>query len=139
MRILIRVGSAAKGIEDILRSIARDGLPTENILFCTDDKHIETIRQEGHINCNARLAVSCGIPPVEAVKMASYNAARAYGLKNIGAIAPGYKADMVLFEDLKDFRGGSGCSPASASLTKKRNTACRCCRRRCTAACRLRP
>ena len=104
MRILIRVGSAAKGIEDILRSIARDGLPTENILFCTDDKHIETIRQEGHINCNARLAVSCGIPPVEAVKMASYNAARAYGLKNIGAIAPGYKADMVLFEDLKDFR-----------------------------------
>lgn len=104
MRILIRIGSAAKGIEEILRGIVRDGLPTENFLFCTDDKHIETIRQEGHINHNARFAVACGIPPVEAVKMASYNAARAYGLKNIGAIAPGYKADMVLFEDLKDFR-----------------------------------
>lgn len=104
MRILIRIGSAAKGIEEILRGIVRDGLPTENFLFCTDDKHIETIRQEGHINHNARFAVACGIPPVEAVKMASYNAARAYGLKNIGAIAPGYKADMVLFEDLKNFR-----------------------------------
>lgn len=42
--------------------------------------------------------------PIQAVKMASYNAARAYGLRNIGAIAPGYKGDMVLFEDLKDFR-----------------------------------
>ncbi len=104
MRILIRIGSAAKGVEEILRGIVRDGLPTENFLFCTDDKHIETIRHEGHINHIARFAVACGVPPVTAVKMASYNAARAYGLKNIGAIAPGYKADMVLFEDLRDFR-----------------------------------
>ncbi len=103
MRILIRIGSAAKDVEEILRGIVRDGLPTENFLFCTDDKHIETIRHEGHINHIARFAVACGVPPVTAVKMASYNAARAYGLKNIGAIAPGYKADMVLFEDLKDF------------------------------------
>ena len=70
----------------------------------TDDKHLENIRAEGHINCIAALAVRCGIPPVEAVRMASYNAARAYGLRNIGAIAPGYKGDMVLFEDLKDFK-----------------------------------
>ena len=111
MRILIRIGSAAKGIEEILRGIVRDGLPTENFLFCTDDKHIETIRQEGHINHNARFAVACGIPPVEAVKMASYNAARAYGLKNIGAIAPGYTADMVLFEDLKNFRAKQESTP----------------------------
>lgn len=103
MRILIRVGSAAKGVDEILRRIVRDGLPTDNIMFCTDDKHIENIQREGHINCIARLAVACGVEPVEAVRMASYNTARAYGLHNIGAIAPGYAAEMVLFKDLKDF------------------------------------
>lgn len=103
MRILIRIGSAAKGIDDILKRIAENKLPTENMMFCSDDKHIETIMREGHMNQNARLAVACGIDPIEAVKMASYNAARAYGLRNIGAIAPGYRAEMVLFDNLKDF------------------------------------
>ncbi len=103
MRILIRIGSAANGIEDILCKIVKNHIPTDNIMFCTDDKHIENIRREGHINCIARLAVKCGIEPAEAVRMASYNAARAYGLNKIGAIAPGYTAEMVLFKDLKDF------------------------------------
>lgn len=104
MRILIRVGSAANGIEDLLRKIVENHLPTDNMMFCTDDKHLENIRVEGHINHIAKMAVACGMEPVEAVRMASYNAARAYGLKNVGAIAPGYKGDMVLFEDLKDFK-----------------------------------
>ena len=104
MRVMIRIGSAANGMEEILRRIVRENLPTENLLFCTDDKHIEDIRREGHINCNARVAVEAGISPVEAVKMATWNTARAYNLRNLGAIAPGYKADMVLFEDLKNFR-----------------------------------
>lgn len=104
MRILIRVGSAANGIEELLSKIVENRLPTDNMMFCTDDKHLENIRAEGHINCIARMAVACGMPSVEAVRMASYNAARSYGLKNVGAIAPGYKGDMVLFEDLKDFR-----------------------------------
>ena len=104
MRILIRVGSAANGIDELLTRIVRNKLPTDNMMFCTDDKHLENIRAEGHINCIAKLAVACGLAPVEAVRMASYNAARAYGLKNVGAIAPGYKGDMVLFEDLKDFK-----------------------------------
>lgn len=103
MSIMLRVGSAAKGMDEILRRIAEAGLPTENMMFCTDDKHIENIRAEGHINAIARLAVACGIDPVEAVKMASYNAARTYGLKRAGAVAVGYRADMVLFKDLKDF------------------------------------
>ncbi len=104
MRILLRIGSAANGMEELFARIAREKLPTENMLFCSDDKHIEDTRREGHINHNARLAVAAGIDPVEAVKMASVNAARAYGLRGLGAVAPGYKADMVLFEDLKDFR-----------------------------------
>ncbi len=104
MNILLRIGSAANNMDDILRRIAKERLPTRNMMFCTDDKHIEDIRREGHINANARMAVAAGIDPIDAIKMASYNAARAYGIRGVGAIAPGYKADMVLLEDLKDFK-----------------------------------
>lgn len=104
MNILLRIGSAANNMDDVLRRIAKEKLPTRNMMFCTDDKHIEDIRREGHINANARMAVAAGIDPIEAIKMASYNAARAYGIRGVGAIAPGYKADMVLLEDLKDFK-----------------------------------
>ena len=104
MNILLRIGSAANNMDDVMRRIAEEKLPTENMMFCTDDKHIEDIRSKGHINANARMAVAAGIDPIEAIKMASYNAARAYGIKGIGAIAPGYKADMVLLEDLKGFK-----------------------------------
>ena len=104
MNILLRIGSAANNMDGVLRRIAKERLPTRNMMFCTDDKHIEDIRREGHINANARMAVAAGIDPIDAVKMASYNAARAYGIRGVGAIAPGYKADMVLLEDLKDFK-----------------------------------
>lgn len=104
MNILLRIGSAANNMDDVLRRIAEEKLPTRNMMFCTDDKHIEDIRREGHINANARMAVAAGIDPIDAIKMASYNAARAYGIRGVGAIAPGYKADMVLLEDLKDFK-----------------------------------
>ena len=104
MNILLRIGSAANNMDDVLRRIAQEKLPTRNMMFCTDDKHIEDIRREGHINANARMAVAAGIDPIDAIKMASYNAARAYGIRGVGAIAPGYKADMVLLEDLKDFK-----------------------------------
>ena len=104
MNILQRIGSAANNMDGVLRRIAEERLPTRNMMFCTDDKHIEDIRREGHINANARMAVAAGIDPIDAIKMASYNAARAYGIRGVGAIAPGYKADMVLLEDLKDFK-----------------------------------
>lgn len=104
MNILLRIGSAANNMDGVLHRIAEERLPTRNMMFCTDDKHIEDIRREGHINANARMAVAAGIDPIDAIKMASYNAARAYGIRGVGAIAPGYKADMVLLEDLKDFK-----------------------------------
>lgn len=104
MNILLRIGSAANNMDDVMRRIAKEKLPTRSMMFCTDDKHIEDIRREGHINANARMAVAAGIDPIDAIKMASYNAARAYGIRGVGAIAPGYKADMVLLEDLKDFK-----------------------------------
>lgn len=103
MRVLIRVGSAANDMEQVLRLLAKRKLPLEQVLLCTDDKHTGDILREGHVNHIARLAVRSGIPAVEAVKMATINAARAYGLKGKGAVAPGYDADLVLFSDLEAF------------------------------------
>ncbi len=104
LKIQLRVGSAANRMEEIMRRLAEDKVPLQNFMFCTDDKHTENIMQEGHINYIARMAVRAGIPAAEAVKMASYNAARHYRLRRKGAVAPGYDADIVLFEDLKDFK-----------------------------------
>ena len=103
MYLLLRMGSEAHGVEDILRRIAKDGLPTDRIMFCTDDKHIESIYAQGHVNYILKRAVAMGIDPMDAVRMATMNPARAYGIRRTGAIAPGYRADFVLFRDLKDF------------------------------------
>lgn len=104
LRIHLRLGSACRGVEEIMRKIAENHLPTDRMLFCTDDKHLENIQREGHINYILRRAVANGIDPIEAVKMATINAAETYGLSRYGAIAPGYRADFVLFEDLKEFK-----------------------------------
>ena len=103
MRLHLRLGSACRGVEEIMRHIAEDKLPTRRMLFCTDDKHLGDIEREGHINYILRRAVANGIHPIEAVQMATINAAETYGLQRYGAIAPGYRADMVLFDNLKDF------------------------------------
>lgn len=104
MRIHLRLGSACRGIETIFRQIADNGLPTRRMQFCTDDKHLENIRDEGHINYILRRAVANGIDPIQAVQMATINAAETYGLIGYGAVAPGYRANLVLFDNLKDFR-----------------------------------
>ena len=103
LRIHLRVGSACRGIEEIMRRIAEDGLPTRRMSFCTDDKHLADIRAEGHINYIIRRAVANGIDPIHAVQMATINTANTYGLRHYGAIAPGYRADLVVFDNLTDF------------------------------------
>ncbi len=100
MRILIRMGSAANGVLEMFDGIVTDNLPTDRICLCTDDKHLENIRSEGHINHIVNTAISRGIRPLDAIRMATLNSATAYGLKRIGAIAPGYRANLILFDDL---------------------------------------
>lgn len=104
MYIHIREGSAARNLEDIIRGILQHKTATDFFCFCTDDKHIDQICREGHINASLRKAVALGMDPVTAVRMATINPARCYGLKDLGGIAPGYRADLVIFEDLKEFR-----------------------------------
>ena len=103
MNIHMRVGSAASYIDDLLSGLAQSGLPTDNVLFCTDDKSLGDIVKYGHINCIVRRAVELGIPAADAIRMATINAARAYHIPRIGAIAPGYTADILLLDDLNSF------------------------------------
>ena len=101
IHVHIREGSAAHNVDAIVKGIVKHGIDTEHFSFCTDDKHIEDILREGHISYNIRRAVELGIPPVTAIKMATINTAKLYGLKHLGAIAPGYQADLVIMDDLK--------------------------------------
>ena len=103
MFCLIREGSAAKNLETIVKGIVENNINTEGFGFCTDDRHIEDIIREGDIDNNVRKAVSMGISPIAAVKMATIQPARCYGLRRTGAVAPGYDADLVVWDSLKDF------------------------------------
>ena len=101
MYILLREGSAAKDLSNIIGSVNKDNL--RRFLLCTDDKHPEDLINEGSIDFNIKLAIKAGIDPVDAIKMASLNSAECYGLKDKGAIAPGYRADLVVIDNLDDF------------------------------------
>ncbi len=101
MHILIRQGSAAKDLKNIISAVNKDNL--RRFMFCTDDKHPEDLIKEGTIDFNIKLAIKSGIEAVDAIKMATINSAECYGLKDIGAIAPGYKADLVVIDNLDDF------------------------------------
>ena len=99
MYILIRQGSAARNLEELIKGLNRDNM--RRCLFCTDDKHPEDILSDGHIDNNVRLAVKNGIDPISAIQMATINAAECYGLKNTGAIAPGFDADLIVLDNLE--------------------------------------
>ncbi len=102
MQVLIREGSSARNMEALLPLINEYTYP--HLSFCTDDKHPGDILTEGHIDYIVRKAIKKGIDPIFAIKMATINTARHYGLRSMGAISPGYKADMVVTESLEDFR-----------------------------------
>lgn len=102
--ILMREGSGAKNVEPLLTALLDEGLPFDRCLFCTDDKHLAEIRTDGHITTCIQKAAALGVPVAKAYKMASFHAAQHYGLKDLGAIAPGYRADLLLLDDLDDPR-----------------------------------
>ena len=101
MHIHIREGSAAKNIENIVQGLIDTGMDTAGFSFCTDDKHIEDIRREGHISHCIRKAIALGLDPIKAYQMATINTAKCYHLSHVGAIAPGYQADLVIVSDLQ--------------------------------------
>lgn len=104
LSILVREGSAAKNLTAIIQGLLDSKLPTDRFLLCTDDKHLDDIEREGHISWNIRQAISLGMPPVKAIQMATIHTARQYGLHTLGAVAAGYRADLVLLDDLKQVK-----------------------------------
>lgn len=104
MYVLIREGSAARNLQALVTGIVEHQTDTGHFCFCTDDKHIEDILREGHISHNVREAIRLGIPPVKAIRMATLQAAECYHLRHLGAVAPGYQADLIVVSDLEQMK-----------------------------------
>ena len=102
MGVMLREASIARNLVDLLPLVKEHG--PEHCCFCTDDREPSFIVEEGHINQMVRVAVANGIRPEDALTMASHNAALQHGLHRLGAIAPGYQADLLLFDELTTFR-----------------------------------
>lgn len=104
LQILVREGTAAKNLENIIKGVVENHIPCHQLAFCTDDKHIEDIQQQGHISFNVKKAVSLGMDTIEAIKVASFYPAVRYGLSHLGAVAPGYQADLLVLSDLEQVK-----------------------------------
>ena len=100
MYIMIREGTAAKDLDALIPVLKE--MNTRKCMFVTDDRHPKDLKV--HINDMVRRAVDAGIDVVKAVQIGSLNTAEYFGLKNQGAIAPGYKADLLIMPDLKTFK-----------------------------------
>jgi len=101
MWLLIREASAARNLHALIPLVSEYG--PHRIAFCTDDREPEHIAEDGHINTMVRDAVAAGIPPEDALVLATLNPATWHGLRRFGAIAPGYQADLLLLPDLESF------------------------------------
>jgi adenine deaminase len=102
MHVIIREGSAAKNLLALLPAVTDRNAACFS--FCTDDRHTADLIAEGEVDNVLRRAVAAGLEPVTAVRLATLHPARHYRLAGLGAVAPGYRADMVLVRDLQDFR-----------------------------------
>lgn len=98
MTILVREGSVSKDLHALSPLITPDLAPY--MAFCTDDRNPLDIAEEGHLDFLIRTAIALGARPLDAYRMASHSAARAFGLKDRGLIAPGFRADIVLVTSL---------------------------------------
>jgi adenine deaminase len=101
MYILLRNGSACHDLPHLIGAVTPQTL--RRFLLCSDDLHPKTILSQGHLNAHLRLCVEAGLSPQAAITMATLNAAECYGFRDRGALAPGKRADIVLFEDVQDF------------------------------------
>ena len=101
MHILIREGTTARNLAALLPLLTEATAPF--VHFCTDDRHPETLRAEGHIDDLVRKAIAAGSKPETVLSAATLHAARAYGLPGLGALAPGYEADFLVVRDLESF------------------------------------
>jgi adenine deaminase len=104
MKAMLRYGSAWFDVAAQLTAITEKGLDPRHFLLCTDDSHAETLATDGHMDRVLRHAIGQGLKPMLAIQMATLNTAEHFGLsREIGQIAPGRCADILLVDDLNDF------------------------------------
>jgi adenine deaminase len=102
MYIMLREGSVTRNLLDLLPLINSEN--SRRCFFCCDDRHPKDLIEEGHINYIIKTAIKEGIPPITAIRMATLNAAEYFRLRNLGAIAPGYSADLVVFDNFQKLK-----------------------------------
>jgi len=101
MWIMIREGTAARNLKDLLPLVTSAN--SRRFLFVSDDRHPKELLEEGHVDSVIRKAISLGCNPILAIQMATINTAEYFRLDNLGAIAPGFRADLVIFDRLSRF------------------------------------
>lgn len=101
MRAMLRLGSAWFDVAAQIKAVTEDGLDPRNFILCTDDSHSGTLVNDGHMNRVVRHAIAQGLKPITAIQMATLNTAQHFGMeRDIGSIAPGRRADIILTSDL---------------------------------------
>ena len=102
MSILVREGSSERNLDALITGLLERHTELDNVLFCTDDKHVDDVRREGHINYNVNRSIELGMPPMQAIKAATINAAKHFRIEDeVGSITPGRLADILLVKDIR--------------------------------------
>lgn len=105
MKSMLRYGSGWLDVEAQITAITDDGLDSRNFILCTDDSHSETLVNDGHMDRVVRHTIGLGVDPMTVLQMATINTAVHFGVaRDMGQIAPGRYADILLVSDLKNFR-----------------------------------
>lgn len=102
MWIMVREGSTARNLKDLLPLIHAKN--SRRFFWVTDDRHPKELIEEGHIDSMVRQAIRLGLDPILAIQMATLNPAEYFRLDDLGAIAPGFRADLISFDHLGEFR-----------------------------------
>lgn len=127
LSIMIREGSQTRNLKALLPLVNASN--ADRFMFCTDDKDVRDLLDEGHIDYMVRTAIAGGLDPLLAYRIATWNTARYFGLRQSGAILPGYRADFIVLDDLtgckvvQTYVGGQLVAEAAGSTaTPSRNT-----------------
>ena len=101
MAVLVREGSTERNLDLILKGVVSEGTYSQHLMFCTDDKHPDEILEEGHIDFMVNRAIELGLTPMQAIQMATINAAKHFRIEHlVGSLSPGRWADIILTEDI---------------------------------------